>query len=222
MTRRFLRIRWRGRVTGPDGPQIEEPRSSSPSMPPLRAAAPGSAATRGYCCTLLAVRACQRPSARRVSAGGRNRFRTCDHPLVRRSLPDQEGRDIRSYQARDLRKGIVGADIAMTAAVPTSAGLCRFVRGYFVGAGTENPHLWGFCGDANRRVMAGLPVLRSAAPGARSRQHRRPGRAPVRTGSGGPRRGQRARLDADPREPRRPPGYPGRQRGGRHEGGSQL
>jgi hypothetical protein len=53
----------------------------------------------------------------------------------------------------------------MIAAVPTRAGLYRFVRGYFVGVGAASPDLWGFCGDADRRVMADLPVLLSAAPG---------------------------------------------------------
>jgi hypothetical protein len=67
--------------------------------------------------------------------------------------------------------------MAMIAAVPTSAGLCRFVRGYFVGASAASPDLWGFCGDAGRRVMAVFPVIRSPARGARSVRHRlrRPG-----------------------------------------------
>ena len=51
----------------------------------------------------------------------------------------------------------------MIAAVPASAGLCRFVRGYFVGASAASPDLWDFCGDTNRKVMAGLLVLQSAA-----------------------------------------------------------
>ena len=53
----------------------------------------------------------------------------------------------------------------MIAAVPSCAGLCRIVRGYFVGASAASPDLWGFCGGADRQVMAGLPGLRSAPLG---------------------------------------------------------
>jgi hypothetical protein len=69
-----------------------------------------------------------------------------------------------------------------------------------VGADAASPDLWGFCGEAKTQVMAGLLVLRGAAPDARSRQHRRSSRDPVRMEAVSPVAEAGRRLDADPRE----------------------
>jgi hypothetical protein len=45
-----------------------------------------------------------------------------------------------------------------------SSLLCRFVRGFLVGADAASPDFRGFCGDAKTQAMAGVPVPR-ARPG---------------------------------------------------------
>ena len=44
----------------------------------------------------------------------------------------------------------------MLVAVPDNAGLCRFIRGDFVGNTAADPELWDFCGDAGRREKLAL------------------------------------------------------------------
>jgi hypothetical protein len=122
---------------------------------------------------------------------GRNRFRTCDHPLVRRYLPYKGERDIRSHQSRDLRKGLFGAVIAMIAAVPPSAGLCHFVRGYFAGASAASPDLWGFEQGGNGGYSGppergpGCPVPSAPQAGPSASPHRRADRHRLLLSGGG-------------------------------------
>jgi hypothetical protein len=58
--------------------------------------------------------------------------------------------------------------MAMIAAVPACAGLCRFVRGYFVGASAANPNLWVFCGERTGRSWR-VSRASGARPGGRTR-----------------------------------------------------
>jgi len=88
------------------------------------------------------------------SFGGRYWARTSDLPVVRGSLPGRGEPGVRDCQSADLRKGLQGTGRTMLTAVPDNAGLCRFIRGDFVGKAAADPELWDFCGGAGRREAA--------------------------------------------------------------------
>jgi len=66
----------------------------------------------------------------------------------------------------------MGTDRTILTAVPDNAGLCRFIRGDFVGKAAADPELWDLCGDAGRRETQALTL----AGGVRGVEDRPTGR----------------------------------------------